>query len=152
MGPCRSPDASYLVSMTETRILFPVAALAALTFLVLFQVPIRRFRARFAGTVTTEDFKYGESARVPPDVSIPNRNLMNLLELPVLFYVACLTFYVTKTVDGAAVSIAWVYVALRACHSLVHLTYNKVTHRLTLFAISNVVLGMLWVKLVTGLA
>lgn len=138
--------------MTETRILFPVLALAGLTFVVLIQVPIRRFRARFAGTVTVDDFKYGESSRVPENVSIPNRNLMNLLEMPVLFYVACVTLYVTKTVDGGAVSVAWVYVALRGCHSLVHLTYNKVAHRLTLFAMSNVLLAMLWVKLALGLA
>jgi hypothetical protein len=47
-----------------------------------------------------EDFKFGESARVPGNVSVPNRNLMNLLELPVLFYVACLTLYVTKSIKG----------------------------------------------------
>jgi hypothetical protein len=36
------------------------------------------------------------------------------------------------------VAMAWTYVGLRAVHSLVHLTYNKVFHRLTLFALSNV--------------
>lgn len=137
--------------MNETRILLPVAALAALTFVVLLQVPFRRFRAALAGTVTAEDFTFGESARVPADVSIPNRNLMNLLELPVLFYVACLTSYVSKTTDGAMLVLAWVYVALRAGHSLVHLTYNKVPRRLVLFAASNVVLGVVWVRLAAAL-
>jgi hypothetical protein len=32
---------------------------------------------------------------VPPAVSIPNRNYMNLLELPMLFYVVCIVLYVT---------------------------------------------------------
>ncbi len=137
--------------MTDTRILLPAIALVGLTFLVLLQVPIRRFRAAFAGKVNADDFKYGESDRVPGDVSIPNRNLMNLLEMPVLFYVACLAFYVTRTTDAAALGIAWGYVVLRAGHSLVHLTYNRVVHRLTLFALSNVLLGVLWVRLATGL-
>jgi hypothetical protein len=132
--------------MTDTRVLLPAVALVGLTFLVLMQVPIRRFRAAFAGKVDANDFRYGESDRVPGEVSIPNRNLMNLLEMPVLFYVCCLAFFVTRTTDPIALGMAWAYVVLRAGHSLVHLTYNKVTHRLTLFALSNFVLGSLWVK------
>ena len=53
----------------------------------------------FAGQVAADDFKYGESANVPGDVSIPNRNYMNLLEMPVLFYVICLMIYVSARVD-----------------------------------------------------
>src|ERR1700741_2796335 len=52
----------------------------------------RRFRAVFGGRATRDDFKFGESPAVPGDVSIPNRNFMNLLELPVLFYVAGLMY------------------------------------------------------------
>jgi hypothetical protein len=133
--------------MADTRILLPAVALVGVTFLVLMQVPIRRFRAAFAGKVDANDFKYGESDRVPDEVGIPNRNLMNLLEMPVLFYVCCLAFYVTRTTDPVALGTAWAYVVLRVGHSLVHLTYNKVMHRLTLFALSNVVLGALWMKL-----
>ncbi|MEZ5997379.1 MAG: hypothetical protein R3B98_01645 [Hyphomonas sp.] len=47
-------------------ILAPMGVLAALTFLVLGLVPIARFRAAGAKQVTAEDFKYGESVRVPP--------------------------------------------------------------------------------------
>jgi hypothetical protein len=43
--------------------------------------------------------------------------------------------------------VAWSYVALRVIHSLIHLTYNTVMHRLTVFAVSNFVLGGLWVAL-----
>ena len=92
--------------MERLGILFPVVALATLTFAVLMLIPIRRFRAGAAGLVVFEDFRYGESARVPPEVAIPNRNMMNLLELPVLFYVACLTCYVTDRVNGTALALA----------------------------------------------
>src|SRR6478752_6823303 len=106
--------------MHSTQILFPMFALVALTFVVLLQIPIARFRAAFAGKVTATDFRLGESVRVPPETALPNRNYMNLLELPVLFYVACLSLYVTHRVDAAAVIIAWLYVVLRAVHSLIH--------------------------------
>lgn len=123
----------------------PMGALALLTFLALSLIPLRRFQAAAAGRVTAQDFKFGESAAVPGEVSIPNRNYMNLLELPVLFYVAALMFVTAGRVTGVALALAWAYVALRGLHSLVHLTYNKVFHRLTLFALSNVVLGAFWV-------
>jgi hypothetical protein len=76
---------------------------------------------------------------------------MNLLEMPVLFYVACLTFYVTKRVDAAPVVLAWVYVGLRVIHSVVHLTYNRVRDRLIVYAASGVVLATIWIRLAHGL-
>jgi hypothetical protein len=138
--------------MRQEAILLPVAALAGLTFVVLLIIPYARFKAARQRLVTAEDFKYGESPSVPGSTSIPNRNLMNLLELPVLFYIACLALYVTESVDGLAVALAWLYFALRVGHSAIHLTYNKVFHRLSLFAASNVVLIALWIRLVVRLA
>jgi hypothetical protein len=129
-----------------------MAGLVALTFAVLLLIPYVRFKAARGGLVAADDFKFGESGRVPGHVSVPNRNLMNLLELPLLFYIACLTLYVTKTVDQASLYLAWLYVALRAAHSLVHLTYNKVFHRLSVYAASNVVLAMIWIRLFLALA
>jgi hypothetical protein len=70
---------------------------------------------------------------------------MNLLELPMLFYVAGLMYYVAGRVDQTVLAVAWTYVALRGAHSAIHLTYNNVFHRLALFALSNVVLGVFWV-------
>jgi len=130
--------------MGQHLIFAPMGALACLTFVALVMIPIRRFAAVGAGRAQTDDFKFGESAQVPGDVSIPNRNYMNLLELPVLFYVACLMYDLTSRVDGYVLMIAWVYVGLRAMHSIIHLTYNNVRHRLIPFAISNVVLAAFW--------
>ena len=135
----------------KTAILFPMIALAALTFAVLTLIPVRRFRAGIAGKIRYDDFKYGESQRVPAEVSIPNRNMMNLLELPLLFYVACLTYLVMERVDGLALTLAWLYVGLRVAHSAIHVTYNRVRHRLIAFALSNVVLVMFWTNLIRAL-
>jgi hypothetical protein len=135
------------LAMNPESILFPMAALVALTFAVLLVIPYKRFKAGREGLVTARDFKYGESANVPPDVSIPNRNLMNLLEMPVLFYVACVTLYVTKRVDATLVGLAWIYVGTRVAHSAVHLTYNRVRDRLAAYVASNIVLAMIWLRL-----
>jgi hypothetical protein len=102
--------------MSPAQILFPMAGLVALTFAVLLLVPYARFKAARGRLVTVDDFKFGESGRVPGTVSY----------------------------------LAWLYVALRAAHSLVHLTYNKVFHRLSVYAASNVVLLALWIRPLSG--
>ena len=131
--------------MQQEMIFAPMGVMALLTFIVLGLIPILRFRASAAGQVTAEDFKLGESARVPPHVAVANRAYMNLLELPVLFYVASLMYFAAGRVDQNTMAMAWAYVASRAAHSLIHVTYNKVFHRLAAFAISNFVLMAYWV-------
>ena len=130
--------------MKPELILAPMGALAGLTFLVLALIPIARFRAAFAGKVTANDFALGESQRVPADVSLPNRNYMNLLELPLLFYVLCVVVLVTGKLDAVLLALAWLYVGLRTIHSAIHIAYNNVFHRLIAFALSNVVLMGMW--------
>lgn len=131
--------------MPHELIFAPMGAMALLTFIVLGFIPATRFQAIFAHQVTPDDFKLGESVRVPPHVAVTNRNFMNLLELPMLFYVAGLMYYVAGRLDQAALILAWTYVALRAIHSVIHLSYNKVTHRLVVYAASNAVLIAFWV-------
>lgn len=130
--------------MQNSSILYPVFALAAWTFLVLLLIPFYRVRAGLRREIRTEDFRYGESATVPGYVSIPNRNYMNLLELPILFYVVCILFFVAGSATALTINVAWIYVGLRVIHSIIHLSYNNVIHRLTAFASSNVVLILLW--------
>jgi hypothetical protein len=130
--------------MNQASIFAPMGVLAFLTQGVLLLIPIRRFRAGAAGQVTADDFKLGESVRVPGNVALPNRAMMNLLELPLLFYVASLMFYVAGRVDTVALGLAWTYVALRLVHSAIQLTYNRVMHRLIPFAVSNLVLTAYW--------
>lgn len=131
--------------MNPQAILPPLFALAAWTGCILLLVAFRRIRAGVQGRIGFGAFRFGEASDVPADVVLPNRNYMNLLELPVLFYVVCLVAFVTASVSSAIVAVAWAYVALRVVHSLVHVTYNKIMHRFYAFASSNAALVVLWV-------
>lgn len=132
----------------ETRaILWPMLVLIGWTMTVMLMIAYRRFSAR----VHPREFRLGESAAVPPHVQLPNRNFMNLLEIPVLFYVVTLTLYVTGTVTPAAVALAWAFVGFRIIHSFIHLSYNNVFHRLLAFAFANFALLGMWVGLMLKL-
>lgn len=133
--------------MEAKEILIPTMVLIGWTLCVLLLMPYQRFKAGFAGQVTAADFKYGESSRVPPHVCIPNRNFMNLLEVPTLFYVISLLLFITKFYSAVDLILAWIFVLMRVVHSLIHLSYNNVMHRLVAYAFANGVLVLMWMRL-----
>lgn len=125
--------------MKSNLILWPALALMLWTFLVLVQIPVRRFHAVFRRRVTAQDFKCGESPEVPADVALPNRVFLNLVEVPVLFYALVAFELITGHVDNTALGLAWSYFGLRLAHSLIYLTYNHVIHRFAVFSTSNLI-------------
>lgn len=135
---------------TAAALLAPVFTLAGWTMCMLLLTAVRRVSAGISGRVSPREYRLGESAAVPPDVALPNRNYMNLLELPVLFYVGSLAAVATGSGSDTLVILGWAYVVLRVVHSLVHVTYNHILHRFMAFAASNAVLVAYWIVL--GLA
>jgi hypothetical protein len=47
---------------------------------------------------------------------------------------------------------AWAYVALRALHSLIHVTYNRVTHRFLVYVASTLLLFGMWIAFIARIA
>ena len=68
----------------------------------------------------------------------------NLFEVPVLFYALCAFLAVTKLTTLLLLACAWGYVVLRAAHTYVHLTSNKVVRRFQVFVASTIVLYVMW--------
>ena len=137
--------------MNSIVIFYPVIVLAIWTLLILGMVGFRRVQAVSRREISPNEFKLGETSKVPAPVSIPNRNYMNLLEVPVLFYVACVILYTTNRVDSIVLALAWSFVACRVVHSVVHLSYNNVLHRLLPFTLGNFILIAMWIKLLITL-
>jgi hypothetical protein len=136
--------------MKSEAIFAPVGVLSVWTLLILFLVAFRRIEAARARRVPRNAFRLGESPEVPPDVVVVNRNYMNLLESPVLFYVACLVLYATRHVSVGPIVLAWIYVVLRLAHSFVHLTKNRIIPRFVVFASSNLVLLAMWIWIIVS--
>lgn len=71
-------------------------------------------------------------------------NFRNLFELPVLFYAALGVAFAIGAVDPVTLALAWLFVALRVAHSLVHCSYNRVMHRFAVYMTGAVTLWALW--------
>ena len=112
---------------SSTAIFWPVLAQVLLTYVIYLTVSARRIGAVKAGTAKAADFK---APFIEPEPSATAaRNLANQFELPVLFFAACLSLYVTGAAGVAALVSAWAFVLARAVHAYVHLTSNKVMLR-----------------------
>ena len=83
-------------------------------------VSARRLGAVKAGTAKVSDFKVPSIEPEPSATAA--RNLVNQFELPVLFYAACLSLYVTGGAGTVAIVAAWAFVLARAVHAYVHVT------------------------------
>jgi hypothetical protein len=138
----------WIIRMLPIAIFHPVLALAFLSGIVWTTMLLRRaLRMRAAGIKPQEmptrvlaDAKFG-------DAQLPNNNLMNLFELPVLFYVSSVLIYVLLRVDDAYVWLGWAYVLLRAVHSGIAITYNNVLQRGVAYLLSSMVLWLIWLRL-----
>lgn len=79
-------------------------------------------------------------------------NYRNLFEMPVLFFALAAIALGINYVPGWLVVCSWIYVALRLIHSVIHCTYNKVSHRFVIFLISSGLLLGMWVVYFVSLA
>jgi hypothetical protein len=126
--------------MSQAAIFAPLLAMMFLTLVVWLYMYARRIPfIRSLDLQPHELAKPGELARLsPPAVSNPSDNLKNLFEIPVLFYALALFLFVTNRVDAGYVAAAWVFVAFRAAHSIVHCTFNHVLLRFSLYLVATV--------------
>lgn len=78
-------------------------------------------------------------------------NFRNLFETPVLFYSLAAVAIASDYAPAWLAVGAWLYVVLRAAHSFIHCTYNRVMHRFAAFGSGFLLLVGLWVAFIVGL-
>ncbi len=131
-----------------TELIYPMATLVIWTFGVLFAMGFGRVRAIKGREVSIKSFVLMEGkAQLSQRLQQMDRNFSNLLEIPVLFYLWCLVVMVLPLQANELLLLAWVYVAMRCLHSVIHTTYNNVNHRFSVFVLSCLLLLVMWVRL-----
>jgi hypothetical protein len=131
----------------NTELFYPMLAMFLWTVVVMLRNVQVRVVAVKRGELTNKYFELFEGAEPPESVQKTGNHFRNLTELPPLFHIACLAVMFMGRTDVNFIVLAWSYVGLRVGHSLIHLTVNKVLPRFLLFAASNIVLLIMWVRL-----
>jgi len=129
-------------------LLLPLLAQVALTFVIMLVM----YRKRVAEMKTKRIHPQRTKSRsmthgVLTDSETAADNYANLFESPVLFYTAILLTLILMVQDSILVALAWTYVSSRYLHSFIHITYNRVMHRFSVFIFSSFVLLAMWVRL-----
>ena len=127
---------------------WPVFAMAVLTLLVwlrMFQTRVGEMKRRRIHPQSVA--QSAQMAQMVEDSRAAD-NFRNLFELPVLFYAAMLLSIHAGIESTAMLVLAWVFVALRALHSYIHCTYNRVMDRFKAYVLSGFMLWAIWGLLV----
>jgi hypothetical protein len=139
--------------MAQTHLVFwPAIALVALTTLVwvrLYFARIGEMRARRIHPQALANSRL--AAEKLEDVTAAD-HFRNLFEVPVLFYFLCAALAITETVTALQLALGWIFVALRAAHALIHLTYNRVMHRFLVYVAGTVTVLAMWAIFAVDLA
>ena len=133
------------------EVLYPVFALSGWTLICMARLGYLRLQAVRRGEINHRFFSLYRGYDEPEKLAAHSRHVVNLFEVPVLFYVVCITAFVTGQSGALILGLAWAYVALRLVHSYVHLTSNVVLVRFRFFVTSWLVMVLLWAAVLTGI-
>ena len=137
---------------TTTAMLWPLTGMAALTALVWVKLYVDRLGEMRRKHIDPQSLASAAFKAEALQKVAAADNFRNLFEVPVLFYALCLAVSVTGMATPGLVQAGWAFVALRALHSLIHVTYNRIVHRFAAYAASTLLLFGMWVAFALALA
>src|SRR5690348_2968563 len=108
--------------MNKELILLPAVAMVLLTAIVWFRLYVVRMREIRARRIPVQDLVSRSAGATLLTNTSPADNLMNLFEMPVLFYLLVVLLYSTNLADWSYLWLASVFVGFRYLHSAIHVT------------------------------
>lgn len=118
--------------MNGNLIFFPLVVQILLTLTLYIALSVRKNQAVRAGTVDETRRGLFDDAW-PIEVIKVNNCIRNQFEVPVLFYLLGIMLWSLHAVDVLALTLAWLFVASRIAHALVHTGSNHVPTRRRIF-------------------
>jgi hypothetical protein len=132
------------------RLIYPMLAQIAWTFVVAVLLVRARARALGAGEVKLRDVAISTEA-YPDYARQAGANFSNQFETPVLFYALALVATHVGATGWVMAALAWTYVASRVVHTLIHTGANQVMTRFRVFLGGVAALAAMWVGIVAAL-
>lgn len=129
-------------------LLYPLLIQVGLTFVVWLRVYQTRLREINRKNIDPDALATrGQARLLLSDSAAAADNFANQFEMPVLFYAAMVLALTLLLQDPVIVALSWMFVILRAVHSVIHTTYNHVMHRFVAYLMSSLALFGIWARL-----
>ena len=142
----------------NTEIFLPIFYMLCLTTAVFLFSTLIRIKEIYLND--TKNAVSGSEHKHPPfqqgsDIlKNSQRNLANLFEFPIFFYVVCIIIVITDRVDESFITLAYWFFYLRLIHSIYHIFFNQLIIkngfplRSLIWAPSTIVILLMWIKLI----
>jgi len=130
--------------------LYAMFMLVILTTVIMVLTTRTRIGSVRRGEVPQSYYSLMDGHEIPDFVAKTTRNFNNLFEVPTLFYAGGAAYLALDQTGQLPVICAWVFVAARVIHSIIHLSYNNVPHRLVIFVIGNLSVLLMWLGIVNA--
>ena len=126
-------------------VLLPACGMAAVTGAVWIKLYVDRLGEMQARQIAPQKIATSRQSAALLEKTNASDNFKNLFEVPVLFYAACAMHAAARLPPSPAfVRALWAFVVLRALHSTVQVTANRVMVRFTFYATSCGVMFYIW--------
>jgi len=132
-------------AINQAAIFLPMLVVVALTYVAALIMGVGRAGA-IKGGMNVDFYKAYQDGQEPAAAAVKVRHYGNLMELPTLFYAACLAAFALGGVGRWTLVFAWGYAAVRVVQSAVHLSYNSPAHRGIAFLLGVGFSLALWVN------
>lgn len=133
--------------MLNIQLVSPMFALVFLTFFTGLILFVRRVSAAKNKQLDPKRFKTFSIQEAPAHVLQAERHFINLFEVPVLFYIACVVIIALNIESKELLYLAWSFVAFRYIHAGIHLWPNKLYPRMVSFFLGFITVLAMWVMI-----
>lgn len=136
--------------MDAAKLLYPTAILVLLTISIAFSLVFYRFYLVSRKRLSPAYFRFNRGGKPPAQHDALADNYSNLFEFTTLYYAVVAIAIATQHITSMLIWLAWAYVGFRIVHSIIHIIYNHVLHRLIAFLGSVIIVIAMWINLLLG--
>lgn len=133
-----------------------LVSLMAFYFFYILAIGFLMFRKRVAAVkaqrIQGHYFKtYQTEQEVPADLKAIENHYNNQFQVPVFFYLTCLTALSLKSLTWAFLVCALLFIISRLLHTKIHLGSNNVLMRAKVFFSGAIIVAIMWILLIIDL-
>ena len=130
-----------------SAIVGPMCAYTLVLFGIWALLGYVRITGSLRGKIPTQYLRVGEGPLPSAKIVDVHHHFSNQFEVPVLFYLGCLTTLAAHSVDRATLTLAWSFVGLRVVHTAIVLVKNDPRIRVAPYVLSTLAVWAMWANI-----